>query len=111
MKRRLTGVVAVCTALALALTACGGEKKGTKTTSEPKFNAANGAIFNPSNKKGGTMKFAISSDWDSTDPGDTYYGLSWNLSRLYTRALTMFKVVPGSGSTQMVGDLAEGLGT
>src|SRR6266508_2334916 len=47
MKRRLTGVVAVCTALALALTACGGEKKGTKTTTEPKFNAANGVMFNP----------------------------------------------------------------
>src|SRR6266511_3298364 len=110
MKRKLTGVVAVCTALALALTACGGEKKGTKTTSEPKFNAANGAIFNPSNKKGGTMKFAISSDWDSVDPGDTYYGLSWNLARLYTRSLTMFKVAPGKASRKLVGDLAEDVG-
>jgi peptide/nickel transport system substrate-binding protein len=111
MKRRLIGAVAVSTALALALTACGGgEKKGTKTTSEPKFNAANGAIFNPSNKKGGTMKFAISSDWDSVDPGDTYYGLSWNLARLYTRSLTMFKVAPGKASSKLVGDLAEDVG-
>ncbi len=111
MKRRLIGAVAVSTALALALTACGGgEKKGTKTTSEPKFNAANGAIFNPSNKKGGTMKFAISSDWDSVDPGDTYYGLSWNLARLYSRSLTMFKVAPGKASRKLVGDLAEDVG-
>ncbi len=110
MKRRLTGVVAVCTALALALTACGGEKKGTKTTTEPKFNAANGAIFNPSDKKGGTMKFAISSDWDSVDPGDTYYALSWNLIRLYTRALVMFKPGPGKESQKLVGDLAEDVG-
>ena len=112
MKRRMMGAVAVCTALALGLTACGGgEKKGTKTTSEPKFNAANGAIFNPSNKKGGTMKFAISSDWDSVDPGDTYYALSWNLARLYTRSLTMFKVGPGKESQKLVGDLAEDVGT
>jgi len=110
MKRKLTGVVAVCTALALALTACGGEKKGTKTTTEPKFNAANGAIFNPSDKKGGTMKFAISSDWDSVDPGDTYYALSWNLIRLYTRALVMFKPGPGKESQKLVGDLAEDVG-
>jgi peptide/nickel transport system substrate-binding protein len=108
----MMGAVAVCTALALGLTACGGgEKKGTKTTSEPKFNAANGAIFNPSNKKGGTMKFAISSDWDSVDPGDTYYALSWNLARLYTRSLTMFKVGPGKESQKLVGDLAEDVGT
>ena len=55
----------------------------TPTTTTPvtdAFNAANGQVFNPSDKKGGTMKFAISEDWDSVDPGDTYYGLSWNLA-------------------------------
>jgi peptide/nickel transport system substrate-binding protein len=117
MKRRLVTGVAVGVAITLGLSACGGGTSsstntgGGNSTTTPAFNAAIDKVFNPSDKKGGTMKFAISSDWDSTDPGDTYYGLSWNLSRLYTRALTMFKVVPGKGSAEMVGDLAEGLGT
>jgi peptide/nickel transport system substrate-binding protein len=115
MKRRSATLVAASVTLALGVSACGGGSSGGEnkggSSNTAAFNAAIGKVFNPSDKKGGTMKFAISSDWDSTDPGDTYYGLSWNLSRLYTRALTMFKVVPGSGSTQMVGDLAEGLGT
>jgi peptide/nickel transport system substrate-binding protein len=105
-------VVAVGTVLALGLTACNqASDEGDKTTTEPAFNAANGKIFNPSDKKGGTMKFAISSDWDSVDPGDTYYGLSWNLARLYSRSLTMFKVAPGTASNELVGDLAEDVGT
>ena len=61
----------------------------------PEFNAAIDKVFNPSDKKGGTLKIAISADWDSVDPGDTYYGLSWNLLRLYGRSLTMFKAAPG----------------
>jgi peptide/nickel transport system substrate-binding protein len=117
MKRRLVAGVAAGVALTVGLSACGGgtgnngSSSTDKGTNKPAFNAAIDKVFNPSDKKGGTMKFAISSNWDSTDPGDTYYGLSWNLSRLYTRALTMFKVVPGKGSSELVGDLAEGLGT
>jgi peptide/nickel transport system substrate-binding protein len=101
-------------ALALALTAaCGGgtDSKKPDTTTKAEFNAAMGKVFNPSDKKGGTMKFAISSNWDSPDPGDTYYGLSWNLIRLYTRSLLMFKPAPGAASNELVGDLAEGKGT
>jgi peptide/nickel transport system substrate-binding protein len=102
--------VAAASVLALALSAC---QTTPTTTTEVKqeFNAANGKIFNPSEKKGGIMKFAISEDWDSVDPGDTYYGLSWNLARLYTRALTMFKVVPGEAGNELTPDLAESLGT
>ncbi|HEX2417633.1 MAG TPA: ABC transporter substrate-binding protein, partial [Micromonosporaceae bacterium] len=113
MNRRLVSMVAVATALALGLTACNGsgDENEPGKPAEPVFNAANAKIFNPSDKKGGTMKFAISSDWDSVDPGDTYYGLSWNLARLYTRALTMFKVGPGTESNELVGDLAEDVGT
>jgi len=110
-RRSLRSAVATGAVLVLAMTACSSNKSTTPTTTTPEFNAAIGKIFNPSDKKGGTMKFAISSNWDSTDPGDTYYGLSWNLSRLYTRALTMFKVAPGADSATLVGDLAEGLGT
>jgi peptide/nickel transport system substrate-binding protein len=111
MKRRLVSAVAVSTVLALGLTACNGTENKEEKTTEPAFNAGIGKIFNPSDKKGGTMKLAISSDWDSVDPGDTYYGLSWNLARLYTRSLTMFKVAPGTASNELVGDLAEDVGT
>ena len=59
------------------------------------FNAAIGKVFNPSDKKGGTLKMANSGDWDSLDPGDTYYGYSWNFGRIYGRTLVMFKPAPG----------------
>jgi peptide/nickel transport system substrate-binding protein len=107
------GVIAVSVALVASAASCSGNKSGGSTSSgtvKQEFNAALTKVFNPSDKKGGDMKFAISSDWDSVDPGDTYYGLSWNLIRLYTRSLTMFKVAPGSASSELVGDLAEGLG-
>jgi len=110
-RRSLRSAVAAGAAVVLVMTACSSNKSTTPTTTTPEFNAAVGKIFNPSDKKGGTLKYAISSNWDSTDPGDTYYGLSWNLSRLYTRALTMFKVAPGADSQDLVGDLAENVGT
>lgn len=116
MKRtRLVAAAAMSAVLALGLGACGGgddddgEDNGT-TTAE--FDAANkGEIFKPSSQQGGTLRYAISEDWDSVDPGDTYYGLSWNLLRLYGRTLTMFNPVPGEGSAEVVPDLAEDLGT
>ena len=118
MKRRLAAGVAAGVALTLGLSACGGgtgenksDTSGNNASTTAAFNVAVDKVFNPSDKKGGVMKFAISSDWDSTDPGDTYYGLSWNLARLYTRALVMFKVAPGTASNEVVGDLAEDVGT
>jgi peptide/nickel transport system substrate-binding protein len=113
VKLKSVGVIAVSVALVASAASCSGTKGGGGTSSGTvtnEFNAALTKVFNPSDKKGGDMKFAISSDWDSVDPGDTYYGLSWNLARLYTRSLTMFKVAPGDGSSQLVGDLATGLG-
>jgi peptide/nickel transport system substrate-binding protein len=112
MKKKAVMAVAAGGTFALVLSACsGGNQSSTSTGAAPQFNAAVGQVFNPSDKKGGTLKYAISSNWDSTDPGDTYYGLSWNLIRLYTRALTMFKVEPGKASQELVGDLAENVGT
>ena len=114
MKTRLVTAVAMSTALALSLGACGGgsEDDGDGNgTVQAEFDAANqGEIFNPSDEQGGTLRYAISEDWDSVDPGDTYYGLSWNLLRLYGRTLTMFNPVPGEGSAEVVPDLAESLG-
>jgi peptide/nickel transport system substrate-binding protein len=114
MKRR-SGValaVAGATAFALVLTGCGSGKSSTDTTNNAavKFNAANGNILNPSDKKGGTLTFANSGDWDNLDPADTYYGYSWNFIRYYGRSLTMFKAAPGDAGTQLVPDLATSLG-
>ena len=53
---------------------------------------------------------AHSDDWDTVDPGETYYGLSWDFLRTYARALLMYKP-PRTASNELVPDLAEGLGT
>lgn len=112
MRKRLVTAAAIGAVLALGLSACqSAPGPDTENSATPEFNAANGKVFNPSDAKGGTMKFAISEDWDSVDPGDTYYGLSWNLLRLYGRSLLMFKPAPGAASQELVGDLAEGPGT
>jgi peptide/nickel transport system substrate-binding protein len=107
MRKRL--VIAVAVSAALALAACGEDATDGDAVT-PEFDAANGQVFNPSDVKGGTLRLAISEDWDSVDPGDTYYGLSWNLLRLYGRTLTMFDPVPGPGSAKVIPDLAESLG-
>jgi peptide/nickel transport system substrate-binding protein len=110
-KTRLVVAAAMSAVLAGGLAACGqSPDDGSPDQSTPAFDAANGAVFNPSDATGGTLKYAISEDWDSVDPGDTYYGLSWNLLRLYGRSLTMFKPAPGKASQELVPDLAEGLG-
>ncbi|WP_432922144.1 ABC transporter substrate-binding protein [Microbispora sp. CA-135349] len=117
--RSMASAVAVTTGLALALAACGGGgsgKSGANSGSgggeapSSEFNAAVTQVVNPSDKTGGTLRMGMPGDFDSVDPGDMYYGYSWNFARLYTRALTMFKPVPGKEGLQLVGDLAEDLG-
>jgi peptide/nickel transport system substrate-binding protein len=110
---RITTVTAVSAAVALSLVACGGPKAtsggsgGGSDAAKPAFDAANGKIWNPSDKKGGTLRMAATEKWDSTDPGDTYYGLSWNLVRNYVRPLMVFKSAPGKEGGKVVPDLAE----
>ncbi|MGZ0145421.1 ABC transporter substrate-binding protein [Kribbella sp. WER1] len=113
---RITTATAVSAAVALSLVACGGPKaKPGGSASEgggatPEYNAAVGKVFNPSDKKGGTLRMAITQLWDSTDPGDTYYGLSWNLVRNYVRPLMTFAAKPGAEGAKPVPDLAEAPG-
>ncbi|GAA0967260.1 ABC transporter substrate-binding protein [Acrocarpospora macrocephala] len=66
--------------------------------------------MNPSDKKGGVLKMAVTEDWDSVDPGDTYYGMSWNLLRIYARPLVTYNPAPGAKGRELVPDLAESLG-
>ena len=116
MNRNRRTLVAGTAVLALALSAgCGGSDNNNNTdgnngTATPEFNAALSQVFNPSDKKGGTVKLANSGDWDSLDPGETYYGYSWNFLRNYGRSLVMFKPAPGKASNELVPDLAESLG-
>jgi peptide/nickel transport system substrate-binding protein len=118
MKNTRVMVVATAAALALGLSACAGSQTpGTSPSgggggagAAPAANAALNAIVRPTDKKGGTLRFGITSDWDSVDTGDTYYGLSWDFLRNYARTLVSFKAAPGDQGNQLVGDLATGLG-
>ncbi|MGH3567065.1 MAG: ABC transporter substrate-binding protein [Pseudonocardia sp.] len=104
-RRRRAAVVALGAIAALTLAACGGPSgSGGATT-------GSGGISNPSDVKGGTLRFANAGDWDSLDPADTYYAYSWNFVRNYGRSLVMFKSAPGQEGTTLVPDLAESLGT
>ncbi len=121
---KLMGAASMIAVAALGLSACAGSSSNPGTggsgasggsssggTTKASFNAALNAVYNPSTKTGGTLKFADDAQPDSTDPGDTYYGYMWDFIRLYGRSLTMFKVVPGQASSELVGDLATGKGT
>jgi len=97
------------------LAACGGggasnQQGSSNQSSQAAFNAALTSVVNPSDKKGGTLKFANPGDWDNIDPGDTYYGYAWNFARLYGRSLMMFKSAPGKEGNTLVPDLAEAPG-
>jgi peptide/nickel transport system substrate-binding protein len=95
----------------VGLSACGGTPAATPSPqSAAQYNAAISAVVNPSNHKGGTIRFDNSSVPDSTDPGNTYYAFMWNTVRLYGRALITYKSVPGSGGNQIVPDLTTSLG-
>lgn len=120
MKRNRTmAVIAAGAVLTMGAAACSSSKAKTPSNgsgsgggkaSQGAYNAGVGKVFNASDQKGGTLRFANSGDWDSLDPADTYYGFSWNFIRNYGRSLTVFKSAPGSGGAVVVPDLAESLG-
>jgi peptide/nickel transport system substrate-binding protein len=115
--RKSRVLVATTAVLALGLsTACGGggtdsDSDSGGTAAKAEFNAALEKVFNPSDKKGGIVRVANAGDWDTLDPGETYYGYSWNFLRLYGRSLLTFKAEPGPAGNELTPDLAEGLGT
>ncbi|MFC5754421.1 ABC transporter substrate-binding protein [Actinomadura rugatobispora] len=106
----LTAAAAGAVALSLGLSACGGgdddQGSGTKVS-----NAAIGKVHNASDKRGGTLKMATSSDIDSTDPGNMYYAWANNFTRLYSRMLLTYPAKPGPEGFKPVPDVAEALGT
>lgn len=110
--------IAIGVALSTGLAACGGSSSSSSSNSggggggsSAGFNAAIDSVVNPSTAKGGTLRLADSDDFDSPDPGNTYYAWVQNFDRLYSRSLTTFKPAAGKGSLEVVPDLAESLGT
>lgn len=108
-KMRPIAVFAAGVVAAAGLAACGGGDSGS-SGSGPGYNAGVNTVVNKSDKKGGTLKFASSDDFDSPDPGNTYYAFSQNISRIYGRGLTTFNPAAGEESLKVVPDLATDLG-
>ncbi|MBC6462859.1 ABC transporter substrate-binding protein [Actinomadura sp. HBU206391] len=110
----LTTAVAGAIALSLGLAACGGGDDGGTDSGGSgggvKFDAGSTAVVNPSDKKGGVLKTAVSDDFDSTDPGDTYYAFGNNFIRTYARMLMTYASKPGVEGNKAVPDLAEAPG-
>ncbi|WP_285735211.1 ABC transporter substrate-binding protein [Nocardiopsis sp. ATB16-24] len=109
MRKRTLGFVALGAAASIFLSACGGGDTGGESASGNTFDQGSTEVVNPSDKTGGTLRYALASDFDSTDPANTYYAFNWNFSRYYARTLLAFNPVPGEGATELVPDMAEAL--
>jgi peptide/nickel transport system substrate-binding protein len=111
--KRKRAMVVLAAVAALGLSACGSGDSGGGGSSAPKLdNKGLDSAVNPSDTKGGTIKYGLASEWgDSTiDPGETYYGYSWDMLRNFARTLVMFKPAPGKQGLELVPDLATDLG-
>src|SRR5690242_11640989 len=108
-------MVAGSAAFALVLSACGGGgSSGTNGSSGNKgasgFNAGLTGVVNPSDKKGGTLKMANSSDIDSFDPARSYYAWAWNFEKsYYVRTLVTNTPKPGKDGVLLQPDLAQAM--
>ncbi|GAA3030107.1 ABC transporter substrate-binding protein [Streptosporangium longisporum] len=121
-KTNALALAALGTALTMGLAACGGTAGGGGNTSSgggqgtgaaasaAKHNDGYTKVVNASDTKGGTLKFALSDEPDSMDPGNTYYAWNWNFTRLYARPLLTYSPEPGDAGLKLVPDLAEAAG-
>lgn len=112
--RRLKASVGLA-AMAMLAAACGGSSTKSSSNNGAKgtpsaFNAAISGVVNASDKKGGTLRLGAEEDFDSLDPGRTYYGYSWIFRRLWDRQMFQFKPAPGNASQELVPDLAQDMG-
>ncbi|WP_184080049.1 ABC transporter substrate-binding protein [Nocardiopsis mwathae] len=101
--------IALGAAATLLLSACGGgggEDGGGPDAAA--FDAGITEVVNADDTAGGTLRFAITTNMESTDPGNIYYGYMWNFSRLWARTLYTYAAAPGDEGREVVPDLAEG---
>ena len=96
IKRKSLVLVSLLAATAMALVGCSSPTTPATASGASSFNAAVDGIVNPSTVKGGTVKLLSSTDCDSWDPQNTYYGWCWNMQRLFTRSLLGYQKVNGS---------------
>jgi peptide/nickel transport system substrate-binding protein len=82
----------------------------TRSTDTLRFNAAVDDVFAPDRGDSGTVHLVRTDDFDSLDPGNTYYAYTWNFLRLIGRTLVTFATEPGKAGQRLVPDLAESLG-
>ena len=99
---------ALTAAVLVATAACGGG--GGSEDSEGKaagYNAGVDKVANPSDKKGGTLKYVGVQDADSWDTTRMYYGFAFSFSRYYARTLVSYTGAPGQKSIELKPDLAK----
>lgn len=104
MSKSTLGLAALGVSSVLLLSACGGGG-GSDSGASGSFDQATTEVVNASDEQGGTLRYAISANIESTDPGNTYYGYVWNFSRYYARTLLTYSAEPGK-TTETVPDMA-----
>ncbi|TQN31825.1 peptide/nickel transport system substrate-binding protein [Haloactinospora alba] len=104
MRKRVLGWIALGASASLVLSACGTDGA---SESSAEFDQGNSEVVNASDERGGTLRYAISGNIESTDPGNTYYGYIWNFSRYYARTLYTYAKEPGEAGREVVPDLAK----
>ncbi|HWC81128.1 MAG TPA: ABC transporter substrate-binding protein [Pseudonocardiaceae bacterium] len=107
-RRKLISVALACAGLCL-VSACGGSSSSSSGSAA--FDAGNTSIVNASDATGGTLNYGMTNQFDSVDPGNTYYAFSWNFSRLYAVPLLSYNPAPGKAGENLVPGLATGMGT
>ena len=106
-----TPILGMLAAVMAVLAAAGCEGSAPARGNPPAgYGAALRAVVDPSRHRGGTIIFDDAGTPDSTDPGNTYSGPVSNIVRLYGRSLVTYRSAPGAAGSQLVPDLATGLG-
>ncbi|HEY9472816.1 MAG TPA: ABC transporter substrate-binding protein [Mycobacteriales bacterium] len=103
-------MLALCPVVLASLASCTATGSGAAAaTGTQGFDRGSVSVRHPSTTRGGTLRLVIGAV-DSLDPARSYYTGVWNLMRLYTRQLVTYAPAPGDAGTQLVPDLATGLG-